>query len=85
MEWPPNSPDLNPIEHLWAELKLELFRRYPDTVSLKGSSHTVRMELRQRLHEVWWDIGEDVLKWLIESMPCRVKEVLTARGWYTSH
>ena len=85
MEWPPNSPDLNPIEHLWAELKLELFRRYPDTVSLKGSSDTVRVELRQRLHEVWWDIGQDVLKRLIESMPRRVKEVLTARGWYTSH
>jgi len=85
MEWPPNSPDLNPIEHLWAELKLELFQRYPNTVSLKGSSDTVRAVLRQRLHKVWWDIGEDVLKRLIKSMPHRVKEVLTARGWYTSH
>lgn len=24
MEWPPNSPDMNPIEHLWAHLKLKL-------------------------------------------------------------
>jgi transposase len=85
MEWPPNSPDLNPIEHLWVKLKLELFRRYPDTISLKGSSYTVRAVLQQRLHEIWWNIGEDVLKRQIESMPHRVKEVLTARGWYTSY
>ena len=30
MEWPPISPDLNPIENLWAWLKLELHRYYPD-------------------------------------------------------
>ena len=36
MEWPPNSPDLNPIEHLWAELKYQLFKKYPDIVRLKG-------------------------------------------------
>jgi hypothetical protein len=31
MQWPPNSPDMNPIEHLWARLKLKLHRQYPDT------------------------------------------------------
>src|SRR5204862_1670951 len=37
MVWP---PDMNPIEHLWAHLTLELHRRYPDTKYLHGSPHT---------------------------------------------
>jgi Transposase/DDE superfamily endonuclease len=82
MEWPPNSPDLNPIEHLWAYLKRELHRRYPDTKYLKGSPEAVKRLLRERLVEVWWDIGE-VLNTLIESMPDRVQAVKAARGWYT--
>jgi transposase len=85
MEFPPNSPDLNPIEHLWSILKAELYRRYPDTMYLKGSESTVRGELRKRLNEIWWDIGEDVLNKLIDSMPNRIQAVLKARGWYTEY
>src|SRR5579859_8086306 len=71
MVWPPNSPDMNPIEHLWAHLKLELHRRYPDTKYLRGSPDTIRWTLRARLTEVWWDIGEGVLRGLIDSIECR--------------
>ena len=35
MEWPPNSPDMNPIEHIWDHIKRELHKRYPDTNTLK--------------------------------------------------
>lgn len=83
MEWPSNSPDMNPIEHLWAHLKRELHRRYLDTYSFQGSSEFIEATLRQRLHEVWWDIGANVLNHLVESMPERVKELLKVGGWYT--
>jgi len=83
MDWPPNSPDLNPIEKLWVTLKRELHRRYPDTATFKGSAKAIKAMLRERLMDVWWDIGAEVLNELVESMPDRVNAVWHARGWYT--
>ena len=83
MQWPPNSPDMNLIEHLWTHLKRELHRRYPDTVTLQGSPEFIKATLRERLYEVWWDIGTEVLNSLVESMPERVKALYKAGGWYT--
>ena len=31
IDWPPNSPDLNPIEHLWFALKNKLHELYPES------------------------------------------------------
>ena len=85
MELPAYSPDMNPIEELWAHLKAELHRRYPDTKSLQGTSAAIKQKLQDRLWEIWWDIGEDVLDSLIESMSHRVKALITAHGWYTKY
>ena len=84
-DWPPYSPDMNLIENLWAYLKLELYRRYPDTVTLNGSPDYIRQKISERVHEVWWSIGKEVLNHLIDSMPHRVKALVKARGWYTSY
>src|SRR5579859_3271299 len=88
MDWPANSPDLSPIENLWAHIKHELRKQYPDTATLKGSCGTIKAALQERLHKIWWDIGGvrgEVLNDLINGMPKRVEEVITARGWYTGH
>ena len=84
MEWPPNSPDMNP-KHIWDHVKRELHKRYPDTKHLKGSPAAIKAVLKERLTAVWWDIGEEVLNRLIDSMPHRVQELLEAQGWYTGY
>jgi len=85
MVWPPYSPDMSSIENLWAHLKLELHRQYPDTSSLHGSPDTFKCILIPRLMEVWWSIGAEVLNALIESMPRRVNALWEAKGWYTAY
>jgi transposase len=30
VDWPPYSPDLNPIEHLWWALKKKLYELHPE-------------------------------------------------------
>ena len=49
MEWPAYSPDMNPIEELWAHLKVELHRRYPDMKSLQGTLAVIKQKLQERL------------------------------------
>ena len=85
MEWPPNSPDMNLIENLWAHLKLELHKCYPDTIYFRGPPHFIRQKLRERLMPLWWEIGQGVLNGLIDSMPHRVQALIDAKGWYTKY
>ena len=33
LEWPSQSPDLNPIEHLWRDLKIAVQRRSPSNLT----------------------------------------------------
>ena len=85
MEWPPNSPDMNTIEHMWRVLKAALHKRFPDISTLWGGSEKVCEVLEERLKIVWQDIRTEVLINLMESMPRRVAALYAAKGWYTSY
>ena len=83
MEWPPNSPDLNPIEHCWKRVKEKLHQRFPNIHKTKGGPETVRECLAEALNQVWTqDIEGEFLEKLWESLPSRVAAVLDARGVY---
>ena len=77
MVWPPQSPDLNPIEHLWTHLKRKL-EEY-DTPS--GGI----LELWERTEMEWNKIPPEVCQNLIRSMPRRVEAILEAGGGYTTY
>ena len=77
LEWPAQSPDLNPIEHLWKHLKRQL-QKY-DTPP-KGV-----YELWERVVEEWNKISSEVCQNLIESMPRRINAVIKANGGHTKY
>jgi hypothetical protein len=72
MKWPAQSPDINPIEHLWWHLK----QRLDEYESPPTSQH----ELWERCEADWEKIPKEVCQNLIESMPRRVAAVLKAGG-----
>jgi hypothetical protein len=77
LEWPGNSPDLNPIENLWAILKKRLQKRDCTTMD----------KLINNVIDVWFKDSEmpSLCVRLIESMPERVEQVIKARGGHTSY
>ena len=76
MKWPAQSPDLNPIEHLWDHLKRKI-REGPKSNSLD--------ELWKRVETEWNRIPQDVCENLVRSMPRRLKELRDAKGGNTKY
>jgi hypothetical protein len=77
LDWPSQSPDLNPIEHLWYHLKRQLASYETEA---KGMN-----ELWERVETEWDKIPREVCLKLIESMPRRIATVLSAKGGYTTY
>lgn len=72
IEWPPNSPDLNLIETVWAYLK--------DQLSKYSTDPRDKDELWKRVQDIWTEIPIDFLHNLYESMPRMMRLVVESRG-----
>ena len=84
MEWPPYSPDLNPIENIWAIMKTIITKDHPELQNAPDNDQTL-LSLIQAAKEAWGSIEARVLKNLSNTMPNRVRAVIEADGWYTKY
>ncbi len=75
LDWPANSPDLNPIENLWGIVK----RKMRDT------RHNNADELKAAIKATWASIPPQQCHKLITSMPRRTEAVIKAKGAPTKY
>ena len=68
--WPPNSPDLNPIERIWAILAEKLSERRPRTIT--GFKKIIREE--------WMKLPLRTFRALIDDLPNKIRLVIEKRG-----
>ncbi|GBO29937.1 Transposable element Tc1 transposase [Araneus ventricosus] len=71
LKTPPQSPDLNPIEHIWRELEVRVLKH---DIKLKSKLKTVMME-------EWMNIDTEITKKLVKSIPKHLKAVVDAKGY----
>ncbi len=75
LDWPANSPDLNPIENLWCIVKRKMRDTRPNNAD----------ELKATVKETWTSIPPQQCHKLITSMPRWIEAVIKAKGAPTKY
>ena len=73
MDWPPNSPDLNPIENLWSLIKYEIYR--------DGQQFSSKDDLWEAIKLAAAPIPASSISKLTSSMDTRILKCQTAMGY----
>ncbi len=75
LEWPSQSPDLNPIENLWRELKVRVAQRQPQNITA----------LEEICMEEWAKIPATVCENLVKTYRKRLTSVIANKGYITKY
>ncbi|KAK3508004.1 hypothetical protein QTP70_010151 [Hemibagrus guttatus] len=75
LEWPSQSPDLNPIENLWRELKIRVAQRQPQNITA----------LEEIWMEEWAKLPATVCKNLVVTYRKRLTSVIANKGYITKY
>ena len=74
-DWPPNSPDLNPIENVWATMKHQVYCKHYNTLA----------ELKAAVRLAWAGLPVSTLKTLMSSLDQRKAMCLQRDGGHAGY
>lgn len=77
LDWPPLSPDMSPIEHVWDELGRRVYARNPPPQTIQ--------QLQQALIAEWNNLPQQRISNKILSMRRRCNACIQANGSYTRY
>jgi hypothetical protein len=75
LQWPANSPDLNPIEHIWHNIGRKLAEKRPKN----------KEEMKGLVLTAWNSITAHEMESLVYSMPRRLAAVIANKGGLTKY
>jgi transposase len=75
LDFPPYSPDLNPIENLWTDVQNRM----------EGKPVSTKEEIEAALQEAWGETKPEYCNKLARSMPRRIAQCIEREGAYTDY
>jgi transposase len=69
-DYPPCSPELNPIEHVWSWMVSYINQEFPYTLP----------QLKQRVKEAWIAIPQNIIQHYISHLSTVCKQIIEAKG-----
>jgi hypothetical protein len=75
LPWPSQSPDCNPIENVWALMKLKINRQPPTSIN----------NFVARIKKEWKNLSIEFAEKLVDSMKNRVELLIERKGDYINY
>jgi transposase len=75
--WPPSSPDLNPIEKVWRWMKEEITKMINIPTTLE--------DLKKVLQELWDRVEPEDYRHYTAQLTCKIEDVIKVKGMATIH